>query len=320
MSSSAPLAPPVVIARLPARLVGDARRLWADLPAPHRLLAGVGLLLMLIGIFSIGIFAVKGGPLDGPISWRKPVLFSLAIGGIQVAVAWVASHARMGPRTAWVVLGTTALLGATQTLLVNVQQWRGTMSHFNMFTTDLNAMIAIIIAVSTIPVTIFFILLTIWSYTRLTASAPVRSAIRYGMVMVSLGALQGLTMIAHAFSTVPSHISPHPHAPYIMGEAGVLLVPHLVALHGLLLVMLLSLVLHYRRRREPERLRSLRLAMLGYTVLWLVQMGQAYRGLAPLDLHPMTAVLMAGASILLLAVFITAAFRPALGQLRGRSS
>ena len=35
---------------------------------------------MTSGFFHLGVYALDGGPWEGPVSWRKPVVFSLSFG------------------------------------------------------------------------------------------------------------------------------------------------------------------------------------------------------------------------------------------------
>jgi hypothetical protein len=55
------------------QLVKDLRGYWAEGRAWYSI-AG---LLVLSGLFHLLVYAVDGGPWEGPVSWRKPVTFGL---------------------------------------------------------------------------------------------------------------------------------------------------------------------------------------------------------------------------------------------------
>ncbi len=294
----------------PTRRVSDAvRNQWRQLGPPEKLLAGVGLALIAAGLLHVGVWVTQGGTLSGPISWRKPIVFPAALGAIQVCTAWVARHLKMRSWIAWITMGGLALTGLTQSSLVIVQQWRGTASHFNMFTTDTNAAIALVIAATTLPVTALFAVITWHSFSHIVASPARRLAIRFGMTLVSLGTLQGLTMIAHAVSTVPTRISAHPHPPYTFGAEGVMLISHLIALHGLLVMMLLLSSLHLGRQTEERQVWIVQLGALGYGSLWVVSTLETYSGHAPLGLG-LTSLLLWGLPLATLTLAFGLALRP----------
>ncbi|MFB7596112.1 hypothetical protein [Streptomyces sp. NPDC056160] len=52
------------------------------------------------------VFAVDGGPRNGPVPWRKPVTFGLSFGLTLIALTWITSYLRVGerPRAALLVL------------------------------------------------------------------------------------------------------------------------------------------------------------------------------------------------------------------------
>ena len=51
----------------------------------------IGAALIISGLFHLGVFAVRGGPWQGPVSWRKPATFGLSFGISLISVTWVAS-------------------------------------------------------------------------------------------------------------------------------------------------------------------------------------------------------------------------------------
>ena len=276
----------------------------------RRAVATVGLTLVAIGVLHIAVLVLRGGDLQGPVSWRKPIVFCIGIGTIQWCSAWVAKHLRISKRAAWATLGVLAVTGFSQSALVVLQQWRGTASHFNMFTTDFNAAIAILIALTTFPVTIVFAILAYWSFTRITAPSPVRRAIRFGMSTVVLGTCIGTFMIAHAVSTVPSHISAVPQPPFVFGAAGILLLPHLLSLFGLHTMLALLAVLRFGHvRSDVARSRLIGIAAVAYAALIIVTAAEAFSGRPPFGFGVPSAVVWAAAALALGFAFVSAATR-----------
>jgi len=96
-------------------------------------LVRLGLVLVASGLVHTGIWAVRGGPWEGPVAWRKPILFGISGGLTCLSLGWVWSALpdRRGDRplaaaTAWALL--------VEVLLIDVQCWRGVASHFNRAT------------------------------------------------------------------------------------------------------------------------------------------------------------------------------------------
>ena len=79
------------------------------------LLSAVGLVLIASGLVHLVVFAVDGGPWDGPVSWRKPVTFGLSFGVTLIAVTWgtpMPRTSRACAETEWLhVDGVSAAVG-----------------------------------------------------------------------------------------------------------------------------------------------------------------------------------------------------------------
>ena len=54
-----------------------------------RFLVGVAVLLLAAAIFHSVVLLVKETPWDGPVSWRKPIVFALSFAITDLTVAWV---------------------------------------------------------------------------------------------------------------------------------------------------------------------------------------------------------------------------------------
>jgi len=105
---------------------------WCRDPRASHLVA-VGLVLVASGVAHLLVWAVLGGPWEGPVTWRKPILFGISGGLTSLSAAWV--WAKLPPRRgdAWLAAATAWAL-FVDVFLIDLQKWRGVASHFNRAT------------------------------------------------------------------------------------------------------------------------------------------------------------------------------------------
>ena len=82
-------------------------------------------------MFHAAVYLVDGGPWEGPVSWRKPIVFGLSFGITVLTVSWFLTFLRLRKATAWFVVGVLALASLGEVFLISMQKWRGVASHFN---------------------------------------------------------------------------------------------------------------------------------------------------------------------------------------------
>jgi hypothetical protein len=101
--------------------------------------------LVAAGLFHIGVQLVRGGPLTGPVSWRKPADFGLSFGALLGVLTWLSPALGLGrvARAAW--LSGLAAVCVVEEAGVAVQVWRGVPSHFNT-STPANSAVAMSLA------------------------------------------------------------------------------------------------------------------------------------------------------------------------------
>lgn len=109
-------------------------------------IAAIGAVLIGSGIFHFGVFVLLSGPLDGPVSWRKPATFGLSFGLTLITISWVASYLTLSPRARSWLLGVFAADCVLEVASITVQAWRHVPSHFDT-ETPLNTVIAMNLAV-----------------------------------------------------------------------------------------------------------------------------------------------------------------------------
>ena len=198
-------------------VVADVLRVGRFTPAAsyQRLGYACAALLVLSGLFHLGVYAVDGGPWQGPVSWRKPVVFGLSFGITLATITWFATFLRPGRVLGWLLVGLYSLASLTEVFLISMQRWRGVPSHFNDSTTfdatvfSWMGMMVTVIAALTVVV-------AVWSWVRIDAPPSLALAIRLGLLLVLVSNGVGMQMIAeggNTFGAVVSDATPHPAGP-----------------------------------------------------------------------------------------------------------
>jgi hypothetical protein len=221
----------------------------------------VGAALFAAGVFHLGVFAVRGGPWEGPVSWRKPATFGLSFGLTLLAVTWVASYLRLRPATRAVLLGVLAVDSVVEVGGITVQAWRHVPSHFNM-ETGANRSVSMMLAIGGGVLIAVLVALGVAALrTEPDAPADMRLAIRAGFVTLFIGLASGAAMIARGVTAVNTG---HQQLAYQVG--GFLKPVHAVSLHGVLVLPALAWLLARTGWDERRRTRVVALAVVGYAV------------------------------------------------------
>ncbi|WP_405670615.1 hypothetical protein [Streptomyces sp. NBC_01530] len=180
---------------VPAR--PSAPTTWrAGLRPAERLCHAVGLVLVISGLVHLAVFAVDGGPWDGPVSWRKPVTFGLSFGATLIAVTWVTSYLRVAPRLRALLLTVFAADCVVEVGGITLQAWRRVPSHLDMetpFDTAVSMMLAVGGGVLVVLLTVF----ALASFRhRPSGPAGMAAAVRSGFAILLVALATGAAMIA----------------------------------------------------------------------------------------------------------------------------
>lgn len=254
------------------------RRFWTEGRTVERVGYAVGAVLMLSGLAHLLVFAVDGGPWEGPVSWRKAVTFGLSFGLTVLTVTWVSTFVRIGPgRRRW-LLGLFIGACVVETTLVTLQAWRHVPSHFNQ-SSALNSTISMTLAAGGAVIVVTTVLMTVAALRSNPEISPsLRLGVAAGYLIFVVALVIGAVMIAKGV-TLQRTVSDQ--AAY--NDAGSLKLGHATPMHGILVLPMAAWLLTFSRWTERVRLRIVWLAYASYALLVAVVIVEVAVGYDPLD-------------------------------------
>ena len=251
---------------------------------------------MLSGLAHIGIWLVLGGEWEGPVSWRKPILFGISTGMTVLSIGWLVPKLRPSMTDMFL----SAALGISlvvEVALITVQQWRGVASHFNHdghLNTSIENWMTYLIVVATLVLAEY----TRRSFTSLEAPQDLKLAIRGGMAFLMASCLIGFAILYHGNAEVIAGNNPSTY-----GKAGVTKFPHGVAIHSLQLFPLACWLMAKFRFTIEQRTRLTGYLIASTAMLLLFSLIQTLSGQSRFDLALGGALCLAIAAICLLPLF-----------------
>jgi hypothetical protein len=267
------------------------KRLWhIDRP----LATTAALMLVALTIAAVGLM-VDPRAITGAPAWLKPAKFAISIGIYVVTIAWIFSYLPEWPRTRRLVAWSTAGTLVLEIVIINVQAWRGTTSHFNVGTALDGALFSIMgtaILVQTLAAALLCV--TVWR--QRFADPALGWALRLGLLVSLLGAASAGLMLrptdeqlraareSGRILVVGSHTVGAPDGgPGLPGTGwstlhGDLRVAHLLGLHALQAIPLLALLLQRRGWSAERRTRAVVAAASGYFAFFVLLLSQALAG------------------------------------------
>ncbi|MFI8244404.1 hypothetical protein ACIF83_45510 [Streptomyces sp. NPDC085866] len=231
-------------------------------PRPaERLCHATGLLLVLSGLAHLVVFAVDGGPWDGPVSWRKPVTFGLSFGVTLIAITWVTSYLRIGARLRTVLLVVFAADCVVEVGDITLQAWRRVPSHLNM-ETPFDTAVSMTLAVGGGLLVALLTVFAVASFRhRPTGPAGMPLAVRSGFAILLVALASGAAMIARGVVLTRTG---HQEAAY--HSTAPLKPLHGVSLHAVLVLPLLARLLSRTSWSERARWHVVATAVGCYAV------------------------------------------------------
>jgi hypothetical protein len=280
-------------------------RLWRG-SAP---LTATGLLMMVVLAATLIGLAVDPRVITGAPAWLKPAKFAVSIAIYTFTLAWIFSLIPEWPRTRRIVGWTTAVTLVIEIVLIALQAFRGTTSHFNvasLFDGVVFAIMGIAIVVQTLST--IAVAVALWRH-RFT-DAALGWALRLGLTLTIVGAMTGGLMTrptrqqldaaraGERMTIAGAHTVGAPDGgPGLPGtgwslQHGDIRVAHFLGLHALQVLPVVALVLARRRVSEGVRVRLTITAAAGYAGLFGIFLSQALRGQSVLAPDSATLILL----------------------------
>jgi len=263
-----------------------ARRWWRERRAWP--LAVSGAVLVASGVVHLGVWAVAGGPWEGPVTWRKPILFGISGGLTSLSLGWALG--RLPPRRGDVALAwATAVALLVEVALIDLQRWRGVASHFNRATL-LDSLLYDVLGALIVFVTLACIDLAVRFAVAPPADMPADMvlAARAGLGLLVVSCLLGIWSSVHGEWRMQAGL-----APETLGAAGVVKFPHGVVIHAVQWLPLLAWAAGRAGLAEARRARLVTWAVAGSVMLLTYALVQTLLGRARFDATAVPAVLLA---------------------------
>ncbi|MFD7256240.1 hypothetical protein [Streptomyces sp. NPDC059874] len=294
----------------------------------HRpLLICAALMAGLVVLCGVGL-VVDGRTLLGESVWAKPMKFGFAFALYAGTLAWLLPRLNKGRRLAWWVGAVFAVAATAEVGAITVQAARGTISHFNADQSDPTTLALVpILTLGVMVIVIAQLIVGVIVLIQRTGGKDLNRAIRAGLGLATAGMLIPIHWMVtgihertvtdangneipmyqgHGIGDPDGHGMPLTNWSVTGGDFRV---PHFFALHGIQILLVLTVALialsarHAWLRDERVRARLVGAVGFGYSGLVAVVTWQAGRGQSLI--HPDAATLAAFAAVLLIGVAAT---------------
>lgn len=244
-------------------------------------------MLVASGLVHLAVWAVLGGPWEGPVTWRKPILFgisggltALSLGWVWAALPWRRGDGLLAAATAWAL--------GIEVALIDLQRWRGVASHFNR-ATPTDSLLYDAMGVLILFVTLVTVDLTVRTFLgRADFPADMLLAARAGLVFLTISCLLGIWASVHGDLRLAAGLEP---ARY--GAAGVPKFPHGVAIHAIQWLPLVAWAARAVGIGRRGRRAIVLLATIGTAAVLLYAFAQTLLGRGRFAAGPVTGTLLA---------------------------
>jgi hypothetical protein len=288
-----------------------------------RVLWIAGAVLLVTMVFHIVALVVKGGPVSGPVSLRKPATFAETGWLIAWSVALILPRLHTRPVQRHIIGATTVLFGIGETTIMAIQAWRGVPSHYN-FSTPFDAALVRGGAAGTAGLFLIgVIVLLVTSLRTPDLRASLRLGLLAGVVLLLVGCLVGFAMISNNSGVFEGTIGSgfaNRSAAYLGPDrstvgpeylllrpatrGGDLVLPHAIGVHGLVLLAVPAVLLTGTGLSAARQLRLVAVAVGGTGLAVTLLLVNAFRS-RPLDrLDPASLVTIVLCGVALIAVYI----------------
>ena len=264
-------------------------------------LAVIGVLLVVSGLAHIFVWAVLGGPWEGPVAWRKPILFGISGGLTGLSLGWAWSKLPLRWGDGWLA-ATVAWALLVEVAAIDLQTWRGVASHFNR-STPFDSVLYDAMGLLILWVTLIAFDLTIRFLRQPTGLAPdMLLAARAGLMLLVVSCGLGIWVSVHGDMRMAAGLPP---AHY--GAAGVPKFPHGAVIHAMQWLPLLAWAARRAGVTEQSRAWLVAGATVGTTLIGCFALVQTLAGRSRFDVTPVTGTLLAAGVICLVVPAIVVA-------------
>lgn len=190
--------------------------------------------LVVSGLVHLAIWSVTGGPWEGPVTWRKPILFGISGGLTSLSMGWAWSHLPHW-RSDRLLARSATLALVVEVGLIDVQCWRGVASHFNR-STRFDSLLYDAMGLLILWVTAVIVLVTVRFFRQpVTLPADMLLAARVGLICLVISCLLGIWVGVNGDLRMQQGLEPEQ-----FGRAGVPKFPHGAVIHALQWLPLLA--------------------------------------------------------------------------------
>ena len=316
-------------------ITGTAATLWRT----SRPLTAVGLLMLAAAaLFAVGI-TVDPRLITGAPAWLKPFKLAMSTAIYSLTLAWIFTWLTGWPRVRRIVGWTTAVVFVVEVVLIAVQAWRGTTSHFNV-ATPLDASLFFVMGAAIFIQTFASVAVAVALWRQTFTQPAMMWALRFGMVITIAGAMTGPLMtrptdaqlaevraggrmtISGAHTVGGPDGEPGLPVTGWSREHGDVRVPHFVGLHALQVLPILAFALGRWRRAAVRRGQGMILLSVSYAALFGLLLLNALRGNSVIAPDPAIAASLGAWLIASSAALVWIGSRPAhaVGRPIGRST
>lgn len=239
------------------------------------LLAAV--LLIAVGLIHVPVFLLAGQAWEGPLSFRKPILFGISTGLTVASLAWVMPRLRRRAGDS-ILNAVVSVAMVIEVGLITAQTWRGEASHFNQATALDRTIDSVMLAMITVA-TIAIVYVAVRSLAYLNAADDVRTGINAGFAFLILSCVIGYVISHHGHQQVIEGKNPS-----VYGQSGVTKFPHGVAIHAIQIFPLISWVLMGLGVPLAWRKKVVGLAIAFMAAMLVFSIVQTLQGRARFDL------------------------------------
>ena len=258
-------------------------------------LTAVGILMTaLLGATGVALL-VDPREIVGAPAWMKPAKFAASIAIYTFTLAWVFTYLREWPRTRRVAGWITTVALLLEIVIIDIQAWRGTSSHFNVGTV-LDGALFSIMGLAIVIQTLAAVVVAVALWRQRFSDRAMGWALRLGMTITIAGAMTGGLMttptreqIDHAragnrMMVSGAHTVGAPDGgPGLAGtgwsrEHGDLRVAHFLGLHAIQILAIAALAAARKGWPEIRQVRTVLAFAVSHVSLFALLLWQALRG------------------------------------------